>query len=148
VGKVLFQGASALALDGKGRFALPTRHRDVLLQDGVKTSLTLTKHPDGALMVFAQPAWEAFSERLAVLPLSAAGWKRVFLGHACEVELDASSRVLVPPELRQFAGLVRDVTLLGMGGHFELWDTARYAAKEQEVMRNPMPEVLMDLPMA
>jgi MraZ protein len=147
VAKVLFQGASALTLDGKGRFALPSRHRDALLASEAGIVLTLTKHPDGALMVFPRTAWQAFSERLAGLPLSAAGWKRVFLGHASEVEPDSALRVLVPPELRQFASLVRDVTLLGMGTHFELWDTARYAAKEQEVMRTPMPEVLMDLPM-
>jgi MraZ protein len=143
VAKILFQGASALTLDSKGRFALPTRHREALGATSDGLALVLTKHPDGALMIFPRMAWERFSERLAALPMSAQGWKRVFLGHASEVEPDASLRVLVPPELRQFAGLVRDVTLLGMGSHFELWDTARYAAQELEVMRSPMPEALM-----
>ncbi len=145
--KLLFQGASALTLDGKGRFALPTRHRDALVAAENDAGLVLTKHPDGALMIFPHSGWAKFSESLAALPMSAQGWKRVFLGHAFEVQPDASLRVLVPPELRQFAGLVRDVTLLGMGSHFELWDTARYAAKELEVMRTPMPEALLSMAM-
>ena len=142
--KQLFQGASALTLDGKGRLALPTRHRDALLATA-EGPLTLTKHPVGALMLFPAPAWERFSERVAGLPFSAAAWKRVFLGNASEVEADGSGRVLVPPELRQFAGLTRDLTLLGMGSHFELWDSARYEAHEAQVLNTPMPDALLEL---
>ena len=54
--------------------------------------------------------------------MDSSGWKRVFLGNAMDVDIDASSRVLIAPELRAAAGLVRDVMLLGMGSHFELWD--------------------------
>lgn len=142
--KHLFQGASALTLDGKGRFGLPARHRDALGATA-EAPLTLTKHPVGALMLFPAPAWERFSARVAELPFSAAGWKRVFLGSASEVEPDASARVLVPPELRQFAGLSRDITLLGMGSHLELWDSARYAAHEAQVLQSPMPDALLEL---
>ncbi len=117
----VFQGASALTLDGKGRVAVPARHRDVL-QATAAGQLTLTKHPQGCLMVFPRPAWEAFRDRVAGLPMSASGWKRVFLGNAMDVEIDAASRVLISPELRASAGLTRDVMLLGMGSHFELWD--------------------------
>lgn len=143
--KHLFQGASALTLDGKGRFGLPARHRDALAAATPEGPLTLTKHPVGALMLFPAPAWERFSERVAELPFAAAGWKRVFLGNASEVEADASGRVLVPPELRQFAGLTRDITLLGMGSHLELWDSARYAAHEAQVLQSPMPDALLEL---
>ena len=115
----MFQGASALTLDGKGRVAVPARHRDVLLATAAG-QLTLTKHPQGCLMVFPRPAWEAFRDRVAALPMSASGWKRIFLGNAMDVEIDASSRVLVSPELRASARLNRDVMLLGMGSHFEL----------------------------
>lgn len=144
VANLLFHGASRLTLDGKGRLALPTRHREALLAES-EGPLTLTKHPVGALMVFPAAAWARFSERVAALPMSAAGWKRVFLGNASEVEADASGRVLVPPELRDFAGLTRDLTMLGMGSHFELWDSARYAAHEAEVLRSPMPDTLLDM---
>ena len=84
----MFQGASALTLDGKGRVAVPARHRDVLLATA-GGQLTLTKHPQGCLMVFPRPAWEAFRDRVAALPMSASGWKRVFLGNAMDVEIDA-----------------------------------------------------------
>jgi MraZ protein len=95
-------------------------------------------------MVFPRPAWETFRDKVAALPMSAAGWKRIFLGNAMDVEVDSAARVLVSPELRAAAGLTKDVMLLGMGSHFELWDAQRYAAHEAEVMAQPMPEVLQD----
>lgn len=93
-------------------------------------------------MIFPRPAWESFRDRVAALPMSASGWKRVFLGNAMDVDMDASSRVLISPELRAAAGLTRDVMLLGMGSHFELWDASRYAEHEARVMQSPMPEAL------
>jgi MraZ protein len=143
VADFVFQGASALALDAKGRLAVPARHREVLaaLAQG---QLTLTKHPEGCLLVFPRPAWETFRDKIAALPMSASGWKRVFLGNAMDVEIDAASRVLVSPELRNAAGLTRDVMLLGMGSHFELWDAQRYAAHEAEVMQQGLPDALRD----
>ena len=120
---------------------MPSRHREVLSAMGVN-QLTITKHPEGSLMIFPRPAWENFRERVAALPMEASGWKRVFLGNATDVEIDASSRVLIAPELRASAGLVRDVMLLGMGSHFELWDATRYAEHEAKVMQSPMPDAL------
>ena len=137
----MFQGPAALTLDGKGRIAMPARHRELLVAMGV-SQLTITKHPVGSLMVFPRPAWENFREKVATLPMEAAGWKRVFLGNAMDVEIDASSRVLIAPELRSAAGLVRDVMLIGMGSHFELWDAQRHAEHEAQVMQTPMPESL------
>ncbi|WP_428420443.1 division/cell wall cluster transcriptional repressor MraZ [Methylibium sp.] len=141
--EIVFQGASALALDAKGRLAVPARHRDALsaLAQG---QLTLTKHPVGCLLLFPRPAWESFRDKVAALPMRAEGWKRIFLGNAMDVEIDGSSRVLVSPELRQAAGLSRDVMLLGMGSHFELWDVQRYQAHEAEVMQQGLPETLGD----
>ena len=138
---VVFQGPAALTLDGKGRIAMPARHRELLAAMG-SSQLTITKHPEGSLMIFPRPAWEAFREKVAALPMSASGWKRIFLGNAMDVEIDAQSRFLVPPELRASAGLVRDVMLLGMGSHFELWDAARYAEHEAKVMASDMPDSL------
>ena len=132
-----------MTLDAKGRLSVPARHRDVLVATAAG-ALTLTKHPDGCLLVFPRPAWESFRDKIAALPMQAAGWKRIFLGNAMDVEIDGSSRVLISPELRAAAGLAKDVMLLGMGSHFELWDAARYAAHEAEVMQQEMPEVLKD----
>ena len=83
----MFQGASSLSLDAKGRLSVPTRHRDVLSATAGGL-LTLTKHPHGCLMVFPRPEWEKFRERVATLPMSAQWWKRIFLGNAMDVEMD------------------------------------------------------------
>ena len=138
---LVFQGPAALTLDAKGRIAVPARHLAVLRAMEV-TQLTVTKHPDGPLMVFPRPAWETFRDKVGALPMEAVRWKRVFLGNAVDVDIDASSRVLIAPELRASAGLTRDVMLLGMGNHLELWDAARHAAHEAEVMRGDMPDAL------
>jgi MraZ protein len=128
-------------LDNKGRLAMPARHRELLAAMGVN-QLTVTKHPVGSLMIFPRPAWEVFRDRVAALPMDASGWKRVFLGNAVDVEIDASSRVLIAPELRASAGLVRDVMLIGMGSHFELWDAKAHAEHEAAVMQSQMPDSL------
>ena len=141
VANIVFQGPAGLTLDGKGRIAMPSRHREVLSAMNV-SQLTITKHPEGSLMIFPRPAWEAFRDKVAALPMSASGWKRIFLGNAMDVEIDASSRVLIAPELRAAAGLTRDVMLLGMGSHFELWDAQRHADHEAKVMQSEMPESL------
>ncbi len=138
----VFQGTSALSLDGKGRISVPARHRDALGELSAN-QLTLTRHPAGCLLVFPRPAWVNFRERLMGLPMQADGWRRLFLGSAVDVDID-SSRVLVPPELRHAAGLDKDVLLLGMGQRLELWDTARYAVHEAEVLASPMPAAIQD----
>ena len=139
----MFQGASSLSLDAKGRLSVPTRHRDAL-NAMASGQLTITKHPEGCLMVFPRPEWEAFRGRIAQLPLSAQWWKRIFLGNAMDVEMDGTGRVLVSPELREAAGITKDTVLLGMGSHFELWDKATYDAKEAAAMQAGMPDVLKD----
>jgi MraZ protein len=135
----VFQGASSLALDGKGRLNMPTRHRDLLsVQAGGQ--LTITRHPHGCLLVFPRPVWEQFRARLDQVPMEAHALKRLFLGYAMDVELDATGRVLVSPELREAAGITREVTLLGMGRHLELWDKALHAEREREALQKDIPE--------
>jgi len=140
---VVFQGASSLSLDAKGRLSVPTRHRDVLSATA-SGQLTITKHPHGCLMVFPRPEWEKFRERIAALPMSAQWWKRIFLGNAMDVELDGTGRVLVSPELRAAAGIAKDAVLLGMGNYFELWDQVTYDAEEAKAMQGDMPDVFKD----
>jgi len=139
----VFQGASSLSLDGKGRISIPTRHRDVL-SAMASGRLTLTKHPHGCLMLFPRPEWEKFRERVANLPMAAQWWKRIFLGNAMDVELDATGRVLISPELRSAASISKEVVLLGMGTHFEVWDKPTYDAQEAQAMQADMPDVFKD----
>ena len=132
--KVVFQGSSALTLDAKGRISIPTRHRDALMSqaDG---RLTLTRHPDGCLLVYPRPEWKRSASRLPPFPCRPA---RCSAG----VELDGSGRVLIAPELRNASGMTRDVMLLGLGAHFELWDAATLASREAEDLAKGMPDVL------
>lgn len=139
----MFQGASSLVLDAKGRLSVPTRHREVLAATA-KNQITITKHPHGCLMVFPRPEWDKFRDRIAALPMDAHRWKRIFLGHAMDAELDGTGRVLISPELRAAAGIERDIILLGLGSHFELWDKSRYESDEAVTLQGPMPDVLKD----
>jgi len=141
VPEIVFQGTSALTLDAKGRVAVPTRHRDALMS-AVSGQLTLTKHPVGCLLVLPRPTWVELRERLMSLPMEADGWRRIFIGSAVDVEIDAGSRIHISPELRADAALIRDVLLIGMGQRLELWDSARYAAHESVVKQGPMPDVI------
>ena len=76
--------------------------------------------------------------------MGAEAWRRIFLGSAMDVEIDAGSRVLIAPELRAWAGLEREVMLLGMGQRLELWDAAKLAAHEDQVIEQGMPDALKD----
>ena len=137
----VFQGSSALTLDAKGRINVPTRHRDALLLQA-QGCLTLTRHPDGCLLVYPRPVWEIKREQIAAFPMQARALQRLLLGNAQDVEIDGSGRILVAPELRSAAGMSRDVMLLGRGAHFELWDAASLARREAEDLQQGMGDVL------
>ena len=139
----MFQGASSLSLDVKGRLSVPTRHRDVLSATAAG-QLTITRHPHGCLMLFPRSEWEKFRERVAALPMTAHWWKRIFLGNAMDVDMDSTGRILISPELRAATHISQETILLGMGSHFELWDKATYDAQEAQAMQGDMPDVLRD----
>jgi MraZ protein len=139
----VFQGASALNLDAKGRMTIPSKHRDALTVQ-CEGRVTLTRHPHGCLLFFPRPVWETHREQIAAWPMSARAWQRIFLGNASDVEMDTAGRILIAPELRNAVGLTRDVMLLGMGSHFEIWDAAKLAEDEAQAVANGMPDVLKD----
>lgn len=137
----MFQGSSALTLDAKGRVSIPTRHRDALISQ-VEGRLTLTRHPDGCLLVYPRSVWEQRRVQIAAFPMGARPLQRLLLGNAQDVDMDGSGRILVAAELRTAAGLTRDTMLLGMGSHFELWDAAEWSRREAEDLAKGMPDVL------
>lgn len=139
----MFQGASAITLDAKGRMSVPARHRDALTLQ-CEGRITLTRHPHGCLLLFPRPTWEMHRQQIAGWPMPARAWQRIFLGNASDVEFDSAGRILVAPELRTAAGLTREVMLLGMGSHFEIWDAARLAEDEAQAVASGMPEALRD----
>ncbi|HEX7387455.1 MAG TPA: division/cell wall cluster transcriptional repressor MraZ [Castellaniella sp.] len=127
----MFQGSSALTLDAKGRMSIPARHRDVLQSDE-EGRLTLTRHPDGCLLLYPRSVWESKREQIAALPANARALQRLLLGSAQDVEMDGAGRILVAPELRVAARLDREVMLLGLGSNFELWDRVTWEARSVE----------------
>ena len=124
----MFQGATALSLDVKGRLAIPARHREALVQAS-GGELVLTAHPHRCLLLYPAPAWAPIRDKvLAASSLNAhsAAIKRLLVGNAREETPDAAGRLLIAPELRQFAQLEKQVFLVGQGSHFEIWSEASW----------------------
>lgn len=127
----MFQGATALNLDAKGRMAVPARYRDALLATA-EGRLVLTAHPHRCLLLYPEPAWAPIRERILAAPSfdpRSAATKRVLLGNALDMQMDAAGRLLITPELRDVAGLEKQVWLVGMGSHFEIWSEAGWKAQ-------------------
>lgn len=141
---MVFRGGPVLTLDGKGRVTVPARWRDMLMAN-VNGQLIVSKNPDGCLSLFPLNVWEQFESTVLNLPTQNDAWRRFFVGSATDVEIDSGSRVLVPPELRAWAGLEDKVKFMGVGSHFELWDQARHEAHEAAEMAKGRPEPLLNL---
>jgi MraZ protein len=130
-----------LTLDVKGRITVPARWRDQLMES-VNGQLVIAKNPDGCLSLYPLPVWEKWEAHLLALEAEHEAWRRVYVGSATDIEIDSASRVLVPPELRSWAGLERDVKFMGVGSNFELWDMARYEEREAATIAAGKPEPL------
>jgi MraZ protein len=141
---VILDGGPTLLLDSKGRLTIPTRYRDAL-KTLCEDKLTITKSFRRCLTVFPRPLWDGFRDKLLAMPMSNDDVRRLFVGSASHVEIDAASRVLIAPELREWAGLERDVVLAGMGSRFELWDKARLEAHEATQAAGGIPESMRDV---
>ena len=139
-----FKGGPVLTLDGKGRVTVPARYRDLLVST-VGGQMMVSKSHVRCLSLFPRPVWDQFETRLHALPAAADGLRRLYIGSATEVSIDSGSRVLLPPELRAWAGLEREVVFMGMGNRFELWDKARYDAHEAQVLEQDMGAQLAGL---
>jgi MraZ protein len=141
MGGVVFQGASRVNLDAKGRMAVPTRIRDPLTQGGT-VKLVLTAHPDGCLLLYPTPAWEPIRAQVMAFPSldrRFSLWKRLLVGFAQDVELDTAARLLISPELREFAHITRAVMLVGQGSHFEIWDLEAWNAQLEALKTGGAP---------
>ena len=145
----MFQGATALSLDVKGRLAIPARHREALVEsaDG---QLVLTAHPHRCLLLYPEPAWLPIRDKvLATSSLNpqAASIKRLLVGNARDETLDSAGRLLIAPELRQFAGLEKQVWLVGLGSHFEIWSDIGWQKEQDAVfaLGDQLPPGLEDL---
>jgi MraZ protein len=148
----VFRGPSKVTLDAKGRLAIPSRHRERILAraDG---QLVATVDREHCLLIYPLPDWEELERKLVRLPALKAetrGLLRAMLGYATEMEMDANGRILLPRELRDFAGLDRQAMLIGQGNKFELWDEQRWAERTEEWLAaenayEDLPEELQSL---
>ncbi len=139
-----FRGGPVLTLDQKGRLTVPARFKDVLTATS-GTQLVITKSADGCLAMYPLPVWEHVEKIIRAWPQSMERWRRMYVGSAVDVEIDSASRVLVPPELRAWAGLEREVMFMGVGAYFELWDVARYNDQESDLLKGERPPELGNL---
>lgn len=125
----MYRGATRVTLDAKGRMVIPTRHREALSARG-DGRVVVTVHPmDKCLLLYGLPDWDEVQARFMVLPSlseKARRLQRLLVGHATDVELDGHGRLLLTPELRDYAHLDRHGMLVGQGNRFELWDEARW----------------------
>ena len=111
-------------IDAKGRLIIPSKFRETLGDEFV-----VTKGLDGCLFVYDNKEWSAFEEKLKSLPLTnkdARQFVRFFLAGATLAEVDKQGRILVPSSLREFAGLEKEVVLVGVASRVEIWSKERW----------------------
>ena len=127
----MFRGATKVTLDAKGRLAIPTRYRERIAAR-CEGQLVATVDKDYCLLLYPFPDWEDIEQKLVKLPSlnkQARRLQRLMVGYATEIDIDGHGRILLPRELREFAGLGRQAILLGQGNKFELWDEESWNEK-------------------
>ena len=130
----MFRGRSKHTLDEKGRLAIPTRFKDVLKEKGLNC-LVVTNHLN-CLWAFAQDDWRIIEEKAANLSLmdnAVNTYRRYFISGAQECILK-QGRITIPPDLREIAGLKKDIMLVGELKMFEIWDRERWETEFQKAM--------------
>jgi MraZ protein len=106
----MFRGANKVTLDTKGRMAMPARYRDTLVERSGGKLVATVDRSDKCLHIYPLPDWEEIERKLMRLPTlneQVRRLQRLMVGHATDLELDSHGRVLVPPKLREYAGLTR-----------------------------------------
>jgi MraZ protein len=130
----VFRGVNGINIDTKGRIVMPTRHRERLLESGNCVVLTIDTE-EKCLLLYPLSAWEEIENQLAQLPSfnpTARRIQRLLIGHATEVELDSHGRILLPPLLREYAGLSKHAMLVGQGKKFEIWDEMHWQERRNQ----------------
>lgn len=132
----MFRGYDELNMDAKGRIGLPTRYHERVLAGCQGKFVVTVDLRERCLVLYPLPEWEQIEAGLNRLPASnpeSARLKRRLIGYATEVNMDATGRLLLSPELRAFAGLEKAVVLAGQGKKCEIWDKTSWDALQAEV---------------
>jgi len=130
----MFRGFSHHNIDTKGRLIIPSRFKE-LIRNGDRAGVMVSKL-DGCLVAFPYDRWEKIEEKILTLAQKddkMRRFRRVFLGGAFDCKSDRQDRVLIPPQLREYARLEKEVVLVGVLDHFEIWSKPRWDAENEEL---------------
>ncbi len=150
----MFRGVAELNLDAKGRMTMPTRYRERLNERCEGRMIVTIDTDERCLLLYPLPEWENIERKLDALPSFNAQARRVqrlLMGHATDTDMDSNGRLLLPPPLRQYAGMDKHVVLIGQGKKFELWDATVWGERrddwlaEETVGDEPLPAELQSL---
>ena len=139
-------GTHTPKLDDKGRVILPAKFRDEL-----STGVVVTRGQEHCIYVFSAREFEDLHDKIRQAPVTsktARDYLRVFLSGASAETPDKQNRVTIPAALRSYAGLERDLTVIGAGSRVEIWDTAAwetYLAEQEATFANTTEEVIPGL---
>ncbi len=125
----MFLGRYAHSLDTKGRLAIPARFREALGAEAV-----ITRGIDRCLSLYPMSAWQPLAEKVSALSISdpdARAFRRMVFAEAAYVEFDRQGRILIPPDLRRYAGLDREAVVVGMHTYVEIWTPEQWEAQSQ-----------------
>ncbi len=134
----MLRGVNAINLDAKGRMTVPTRYREQL-QASCEGQMVLTVDRERHLLLYPLPEWERVERKLLELPSlnkQARGLQRMMMGYATECAPDGSGRILLPPLLREFAGIEKRIVMIGQGNKFEIWNEASWNALCEEYLND------------
>ena len=126
----MLMGEFTHAIDTKGRLFMPAK-----LRESLGGSFIISKGLDGCLFVYAKDEWHKLELKLNALPMTnknARNFSRFFFSGAAEVECDKQGRVLLPANLREFAGLDKNAVIVGVGSRAEVWDAERWKQYNEE----------------
>ncbi len=120
----MFRGINTINLDAKGRMAVPSRYRELLVDRYAGRLVATIDTQQKCLLLYPVDEWDVIQSELEKLPSFdplARRAQRMLIGHATDLEMDGNGRILLPQILRQYAGLEKHVALVGQGKKFEIW---------------------------
>lgn len=123
----MFRGRYRYTVDTKGRLAIPAKFREILSSQSDER-LIVTNF-DQCLWAYPVAEWQAFEKKVGTLPQfldEVKSLQRVFIAAAVECPCDKQGRILLSPELRQYAGISRDAIVVGMTRRIEIWAAERW----------------------
>ncbi len=129
----MFRGRYYHNIDAKGRTSLPSRFREALLGAG-ETHLVITNFYDECLVAYPLVGWEELEQKIGELSMmreEVVAFQRFFISGATECTIDKLGRILIPPLLREYARLDREIVFVGLVKKFEIWDKQRWEEKFQ-----------------